>query len=183
MSSALDNSLGVVCPCSAGCGCYTDRQVDGKPLCVFCEDGIPCPAAKPDQLLVRHQLNARPRKPAPAPNPAKERSRVEAATAFTKKGKTMAQEKKPCKHCGKPTASKVGYCGKHFYISSLVGEKPAPLTDNAAPPIQLGVAITFSIAQLDGFLAQWIRNATIEQKRSLFWYVVTDSVRIGGEHA
>ena len=33
----------------------------------------------------------------------------------------MAKEKLPCKHCGTPTASKVGYCGKHFYMSKLKG--------------------------------------------------------------
>ena len=37
-------------PCSAGCGCWTDRFVETEPakpaiaLCIFCEDGIPCPA-------------------------------------------------------------------------------------------------------------------------------------------
>jgi hypothetical protein len=33
-------------PCSGGCGCWTANIVEGKPLCVWCEDGEPCPSGK-----------------------------------------------------------------------------------------------------------------------------------------
>ncbi len=157
-----DTSLSGPTPvkCTRGCGCYTTHEVDGQAVCVFCEDGVPCPAAKKESSPGAFDCQVQPSIPKkrvsrPAPNQAKERSRSE---AFRKE--PMPRIKKPCKHCGIPTASKVGYCGKHFYISKLVHGKPAPLTGKL--PISVSsrviaparISLSLTEEQLDDLLVR-----------------------------
>lgn len=50
MSTQPIAAVGALAPnmlaCSGDCDCFTDRLVAGKPLCFWCEDGVPCPAPK-----------------------------------------------------------------------------------------------------------------------------------------
>jgi hypothetical protein len=115
MSAAAANSL----PCTGGCGCWTERTVEvepGKPeaLCIFCEDGIPCPAAR---AAVSQ----------PIKNEIKPKARNMRAPAIPQIEEAAVRTKVKCAAdgCETMTASKVGYCGKHFYMSKLKRAKPA----------------------------------------------------------
>ena len=106
-------------PCSAGCGCWTDRMVDNGsgearvPLCIFCEDEIPCPASR--------ALASQPAPPSPTKNSPRERQTQESEAIRVKEKFECAAD-----GCNTMTASKVGYCGKHFYMSKTKPAKSSP---------------------------------------------------------
>jgi hypothetical protein len=117
--------------CTGECGCFTERLVDDPDragrqiaLCVWCEDGEDCPnKPQPAPTLVPDQPKRRRGKTA-----AQADLQTTARLAHLERRQQLTETRPhtmmptvPCKHCGTPTRSKVGYCAKHFYMSKLKG--------------------------------------------------------------
>jgi hypothetical protein len=180
-------------------------EVDiGNPLvalCIFCEDGIPCPAAasmraKSEPKPAAPPVPRRELKPRRAPKKAvrdlaQAIPQVSELVMPEKEHLTMAKEKKLCNapDCGTLTASKVGYCGKHFYMSKLKGapgaKKKARLTRKPTASNANGHAsgngdrlhVELSPAAIENYmegldLRSFIRHASPEIKARLFELVM-----------
>jgi hypothetical protein len=102
----------------------THTDLDGKPVCVFCLDEVPCPIAKRKALPVVQNL-------APAPAPAPKRKPAMTTKAQTGKltnsassgirrcpapSKLKDPDSPPCAAVLRPT-NRSGFCHLHFHLS------------------------------------------------------------------
>jgi hypothetical protein len=117
---------------------HTDEQ--GKPVCVFCLDGEPCPIAKRKALPIVQNLAPPPtpkRKPGrpPAP-PRKEKSKmttkvvtvndVRPPRTCTAPKRVKDPHSPPCDRPIRPS-NKSGFCSNHFYLTKLKRPPVGPI--------------------------------------------------------
>jgi hypothetical protein len=143
------------------------------PVCIFCEDGAPCPVMRRSQTpqyrvnaatvkedaqrsnqIVRGRLQpAVERQPLPARLPRQPPTDVNKPQTVDTKEKEMGTNAKtvPCKFTDCPTQvterNRSGYCAIHFYVGKLKGGTPKTKRAAAIPKLQrmaAKVAVAFT---------------------------------------
>jgi len=106
-----DRNLDCVRCRDAGHKCAATHELDGEPICVFCEDGLPCP------IIRREQRAARDRKPQPTPIAEVNRETTVEKTVEQENGAAVTT-----RICAKPGCTteigpknRSGRCGPHFH--------------------------------------------------------------------
>jgi hypothetical protein len=160
-------------PCVRGCGCLTDRMVDdgegGKEaLCVWCEDEVPCEAAK---QIAAQPVRKLPHAPTKLTIRVKKERKPNAAKVEQKEpeDKSMklrkAEAGEPACACGNLLWSdnKTGVCKECRKKTGKRTSKTSPKKLPAKPQSQDLVPIYLSEAAMDDFWQQ----ASVESKAEM----------------